>query len=107
MAGNRKVLKERVLRTFSAIARDYHFCYNCCEDITPGEEYDAEVKAFRVRLESGRLWDYVITYRRHSDPCEPPDEPVDDDRFDDEEGAEPFDQDSLNEDDDEQLPEAA
>lgn len=65
----------RVLRSYSRIAQQEHFCYNCCSYIQPGEQYDAEVEV--CRLWNGKTT--VMVWKRHKDPCDPPPEPDYDD----------------------------
>lgn len=55
-----------ILRHFEHMARDYHFCDRCCEQITPGEPY----RGYILVSERG-----LFVYKEHANGCEFPPDP--------------------------------
>lgn len=66
-----------VLRRYSRMAQQEHWCYNCCMPIFPGEEYEATVETWRVGKRRG-----LVVNKRHVNPeCDwPPDPDLDDEK---------------------------
>lgn len=76
-----EILRKRLLRSFSRMARQPHDCWHCCKLIEPGEEYECEVYAMRVRNLGGPIEDKLQTWKKHR-YCEPPPEESDESEAD-------------------------
>lgn len=62
---------QRLLRSYTAMARKEHFCDNCCKMIFPGDFYTA-------RVYTGSVGKIIVMKEHHPLVCFPPEEPIDD-----------------------------
>jgi hypothetical protein len=58
----RKLRGERVLRTYRAVAREWHDCQWCCVPIFPGDQYEGRVVA---------AWNRRVRVDKHHVECPP------------------------------------
>ena len=66
--GKKKFLYPRLLRTYTRVAHQDHFCDRCCNPIMPGEEYEARVEVTRRG--------HILVWKNHINPgCDYPEDP--------------------------------
>jgi hypothetical protein len=70
----RKKLRQHLLRTYTAIAREHHHCSICQKSIDPGDEYEGRV----IALGNGKL----LVRKEHSPYCHDLDDPEEERRKD-------------------------
>lgn len=77
--GLKRKSRARTLRTYTYLAQRFHHCDNCHQPISPGEQYEGSVEI----MSNGKL----MVWRRHVSPvCEWPEDPVDEDANEKDEG---------------------